>query len=75
MGYLFGSGKLKNKERTKMLYDKDKDIFDKLRRNAKGVYGRFSQGDIEYIIFSMTRLSLLEDKFSPTELQRILDDK
>jgi hypothetical protein len=45
-----------------MLYEKDKDIIEKLKANAEGKYLRFSLGDIEYIIDTIKKCALLEDK-------------
>jgi hypothetical protein len=45
-----------------MLYEKDKDIIKKLIANEKGEYLRFSLGDIEYIIDTIKKCALLEDK-------------
>lgn len=44
-----------------MLYDRDKDLIEKLELNAKGEYNRFSQGDVEYLIFTIKRCAMLED--------------
>lgn len=45
-----------------MLCDRDKDIIEKLKLNAKGQYNRFSQGDVEYIIHTIKTCAELEDK-------------
>ena len=45
-----------------MLYDKDKEIIEKLRKNAEGKYLRFGWGDIEYIIETIKKCAKLEDK-------------
>ena len=47
-----------------MLYDKDKEIINKLQLNAKGEYLRFSEGDIEYIIHTIKKCAKLEKKYN-----------
>lgn len=44
-----------------MIYDRDKELIEKLELNAKGEYNRFSNGDIEYLIFTIKRCAKLED--------------
>lgn len=43
-----------------MLYEKDKEIIEKLKLNAQGKYLRFSNGDVEYIIFCIKKLAQIE---------------
>lgn len=45
-----------------MLYDKDKELIKKLQDNADGKYGRFGQGDIDYIIYTIKKYAELEEK-------------
>lgn len=48
-----------------MLYEKDKELIEKLRMHARGAYLRFSFNDVEYIITTIKQLSNLEDKIGP----------
>lgn len=45
-----------------MLYEKDKELIKKLQDNANGKYGRFTQGDINYIMHTIRKCARLEDK-------------
>lgn len=44
-----------------MLYDRDKELIEKLKLNAKGEYHRFSQGDVEYLIATIKKCAVLEN--------------
>jgi len=46
-----------------MLYEKDKELIRNLQENANGKYSRFSQGDIEYIIYTIKKCARLEEKY------------
>lgn len=43
-----------------MLYERDKEIIEKLKANARGEYPRFTQGDVEYIITTIQRCAKTE---------------
>ena len=45
-----------------MLYDKDKELIKKLQDNANDKYNCFTQGDIEHIIDTIKRHSILADR-------------
>lgn len=44
-----------------MLYTRDKEIINKLIEHSKGNYKRFTQGDIEYIIYTIKKCSKIEN--------------
>ena len=44
-----------------MLYDRDKELIKKLLDNAAGIYSRFSNGDVEYLIHTIKKCARLED--------------
>lgn len=50
------------KEGFKMLYNRDKEIIEKLKLHAKGQCQQFSKGDIEYIIVTMEKCAFLENE-------------
>ena len=45
-----------------MLSQKDINIIERLKLNGQSKYPWLSQGDIEYLIFTISKCSRLEDK-------------
>lgn len=45
-----------------MLYERDKQLIEKLKLHGKGKYNQFTQGDIEYLIDTINACAQLEEK-------------
>ena len=44
------------------MYKRDEEIIKKLHENAAGRYERLSQGDVEYIAYSLRKLAFFEEQ-------------
>lgn len=64
-----------NNNTTAIRYDKDKELIEKLWLNAEGKYQRFAQGDIEYLVLTITKCNKMETFLEQQGLMRKFENQ